>query len=365
MAKKALLLRNSERQTFKRCRRQWRWAYVDRLKPKAEAPALRFGDLIHRSLADYYVPGTKRGDHPALTFERLYEEQLDEAATFGFRDEDDSWHSAAEMGVAMLEGYVDEFEEAESVYSVICSERPFRAPVRVGGQKVYVVGTIDGVWRDRSTKKILFKEFKTARTIALDGLPLDEQAGTYWTYGPAALRREKILKPSDEPVGVLYTFLRKALPDPRPRNPFGQYLNQPTVEEIASALRERGIEPGRAKKDDLVSRAEIAGIDVGQLGSVSKVQPSPLFHRELVHRDEPERTRMHARVLAEIEDMLYVREDLDVRAYKNPGPLHAPNCRFCAFRDMCELEEVGADWEAMRDGTMVAWDPYDAHEERN
>jgi hypothetical protein len=49
-----------------------------------------------------YPPGTKRGPHPAETFEQLYEEELKEAVGFGFRDEDGKWEDALGIGVAML-----------------------------------------------------------------------------------------------------------------------------------------------------------------------------------------------------------------------------------------------------------------------
>jgi len=45
--------------------------------------------------------------------------------------------------------------------------------------------------------------------------------------------------------------------------------------------------------------------------------------------------------------------------YKNPNQM---NCNGCGFRDICELHEVGADWESVRDATMQPWGPYDSHE---
>ena len=42
-------LRTSERTTFKRCLWQWDRNYNDRLRPIREAPALRFGTLIHKA----------------------------------------------------------------------------------------------------------------------------------------------------------------------------------------------------------------------------------------------------------------------------------------------------------------------------
>lgn len=365
-----MLIRNSERQSFKRCRQQWRWAYVDGLTPNVAAPALRFGDLIHQALAAHFLPGVRRGPHPAETFAKLYEAQLDEAAKFGFRDDDEKWHEASGVGDAMLRGYVEEFGAADSEYKVISSERTFQWPVKIGrerdGKTIHIVGTLDGVWQHRQTKDIIFKEFKTAASINPDGLAMDEQAGVYWTYGPAVLRKEGIMKKGQQPVGVLYTFLRKAVPDARPKNELGQCLNQPSVDDLLQGLLDAG-KPhvGKKTKAEVIATAEKAKLDWQAWGEVSKSQPAPLFHRQFVYRDQAERTRMHNRIIAEARDMIAVRADVSdgdgESAYKNPGPLHMPNCRGCAFRDMCELHETGSDWEAMRDGTMKTWDPYDSH----
>lgn len=310
------LVRTSERSQFKRCRQAWWWAYVDHLKPATAAPALRFGGLVHAALAERYPPGVKRGPHPARTFERLYQQELETATAFGFRDEDGTWQSAGELGVAMLEGFVDTYGKDEQ-YRVVATEQTFQ----VGYRGFLYVGTFDGVWQDRSNKRILFKEWKTSADNRTRHLALDEQAGAYWTFGPPWLRRQGILEPGQELTGILYTFLRKAKPDDRPRNAAGLYLN----------------------KD----------------GSVSKVQPPPLFHREWVYRDAGDRRSVRERVLAEVTEMRMVRRGR-LAVYKNPNQF---NCAGCGFRDICELHETGADWEAVAKATMVPWGPYDAHDE--
>lgn len=327
----AVLIRNSERQSFKRCRQAWWWNFVELLKPQEPAKALRFGDLVHQSLAAYYKPGVRRGPHPAKTFVKLYEEQVEELGRMNMRaDDDEKWTDAAEMGEAMLKGYVDKYGERDKEYKVLHSELTFqvpivvRAPLVLGKRlKVNVVGTVDGLWEHRSSGDIILKEFKTAKAIDLAGLPMDEQAGTYWTYAPRAFWERGIIPPKKYPSHILYTFLRKAMPDARPENELGQKLN----------------------------------LD----GSVSKKQPSPLFERTPVYRDDFDRQIMHERVCEEAVEMEYTRQGI-LTPLKNPGPLYMPNCRGCPFRDMCELHETGGDWEALRDAVMIKWDPYDAHE---
>jgi hypothetical protein len=94
-----------------------------------DMPALRFGSLIHAALAKYYIPGTKRGAHPAKTFEKLYAEELKEQTTMGWRDEDEKWQDAGELGVLMMENYV-EFYGADDRWEVLCTEQPFETVVR-------------------------------------------------------------------------------------------------------------------------------------------------------------------------------------------------------------------------------------------
>ena len=324
-----LMLRNSERQSFKRCRAQWHWNFNDKLKPIEEAPALKFGDLVHQALAAYYRPGIKRGPRPAVTFEKLINDKYDKEFAEGFKDEDGDWHNAGDLGVRMLERYYDLYHEADKQYKVLGSEAVFQVPIKVlipghGTKKFYIVGTVDGIIQDRSTKEIAWLEHKTTKAIALDALAMDEQAGTYWTYGPQWMRAHGILKKDQEPTHILYNFLRKWAPNP---------------DDTYDAM-------GRKLNKD---------------GSVSKQQPAPTFKRQPVYRDEADKRNMHQRVMDEFIDIFLVRAG-ERPAYKNPGPLFMPNCRGCPFRDMCELHETGNDWEAFRDASMTTWEPYAAHE---
>lgn len=331
-----MLLRNSERQTFKRCRHRWQWTYLEGREPIEAAHALRFGDLVHQSMEKYYKPGRKRGPHPAKTFAELYHEQAKAMQDGGFDAyNDDRWIDALDLGVGMLEGYVDRYKVEDREYEIICSEQVFQVALKTEpviltpGEKprrvsFKVVGTIDGVWRHIKSKSVVFKEFKTAASIKTGGLAMDEQPSVYWTYGPKYLRKLGILKPDEMPRSILYTFLRKAIP-----NPDYTYDDQ-----------------GRKLNKD---------------GSVSKQQPAPYFERLPVYRDEATREIMHKRILAEAGEIAKARAG-SLPLYKNPGPLHMPNCSGCSVKDACELHEVGADFESVLEMTMKPWNPYAAHE---
>jgi hypothetical protein len=326
------LLRTSERTSFTQCRQKWWWSWVERLSPVEEVPALRFGDLVHRSLAAYYIPGRKRGPAPAATFEKLYHEQIEEHKREGFNVwSEDSWQTAGDLGVSMLERYVREYEEKDKRYQVIQSEIQFRFPLRRAKGKPPIgiqVGTIDGLWKDlepvSAKRPYIFAEHKTASAITVDGLPLDEQAGTYWTYGPAYMVRAGLFKHPEQINGILYNYLRKAKPNPdKTYDADGHVLN----------------------KD----------------GSISKSQPAPYFARELIFRDLTDRQRVHERVLQQLDEILKARAG-KLAVYKVPGSWFNPNCRGCSFRDMCELHETGNDWTSLRDSLYKQWEPYSEHE---
>lgn len=322
------VVRTSERVDFTRCRQRWQWAYQDRLRPIYNAPALRFGDLIHQGLAGYYKPGIKRGPHPAKVFTQAFDLQIEEGKEeFKIRevsaDDETKWNDARALGVEMLNNYVAEYG-ADERYKIVHPEMPFQIDLHDddGNYICTYVGQLDAVVKDRVTGHIGLFEHKTAASISTIHLPMDEQAGTYWALAPMVLEHMEILKPGEDLDFILYNFLRKAGKDPRPTNTLGQSLN----------------------KD----------------GTVSKKQPAPLFHRELVYRAPYERGMLMRRIQDQVAVMKRVASG-EEPAFKTilngcTGMLS------CQYRDMCELHETGAAWEELRDATMTTWDPYSAHE---
>lgn len=383
-----VLLRNSERSAFKTCRFRWAWTYggvwdIGPIRSTQPAKALWFGDLVHQALAAYYPPGVKRGVDPVETFLRLYDVRLDSmpARQSTVLKQDNEWLSMRDLGAGMLKGYVEEFSDADQEWEVISSERTFRLPVVVpeflvpmgesfdlGARRVFpafrlvVVGTFDGVWRHRSKRsRYAFKEFKTAATIKPDGLAMDDQAGYYFTYGPKWAWRMNIIPKGTYPSEILYTFLRKGIPNlDKTRDAQGRVLNLPKKEDLLAnypTLTMKGL--------SLASMMEMVAAETGDdplmVGQPSALQPPPFFERTPVYRDAHERREVHERVIAEAREMMMTRLGV-LQPYKNPGPLHMPNCRGCPVRDACELHETGNDFQVMLDATTERWDPYSDHE---
>jgi hypothetical protein len=325
------MLRTSERSTFKRCRWKWWQEFEEVLKPKTPVPPLRFGSLIHLALADYYKKGVRRGPHPAKSFLKYYDLEAKAQGEFGFRvddlEADEVWAEARELGVDMLNGYVEHYGKDDE-WEVVVTEQAFQqlVPNPVTGLPwFWYVGTIDLIMRNRLTKKLHIWDHKTAKSINVMYLSLDLQATGYWTFGLDWIYAKGLLSPRERPAGMIYNHLRKAFRDERPRDGDGFSLN----------------------KD----------------GTVSKKQPAPYLTRTPIWRDFNERERAREQVIEEFRDMQALRgsprtDAPPPRAYKNQSMFTCPGCWLF---DACELHEVGADWKPMLDLMTTPWEPYDAH----
>lgn len=319
-----MVVRTSERKDFMRCRQKWWWAYVDRLSPRERKFALGFGDLIHQAMAAYYIPGSKRGPHPVEIFRVLWAEHGE--GLYGQFDDEREWMKGEDLGVEMLVGYVD-FWGPEPDIHIIAPEQSFQIYIedsQTGERLATYVGQMDAVARIKlgGKWKLMLLEHKTTKSIPNSNiyLELDEQASSYWAYGPDWMRSVGILGKNEDLDGVLFNHLRKALPDLRPQDEQGRYLNQN--------------------------------------GTVSKKQPPPLYHRDPVYRNSAQRANTMARVEWQVWEMQGAKEG-EVPIYKHP----TGDCRWdCQFKHMCELHERGADWEDYRDAMYTKWDPYAAHE---
>jgi len=327
-----LLLRNSEVQTYKACRQQWNWAYGMNLKSKRPRPALEIGSTIHTGMEHWYIPGKKRGVHPAKTVAAIYYEGLKSGAhkeIYVRPDDNDDVDGESgdrveivDLMVEMMNNYVERWGKDEEL-EVIAPEQTFQVDVYDEDTRLYLFtacGQIDAVVRNRRTKQIGYLEHKTGAGLTPFGAPepLDEQSGMYWTYGPTWLKATGQIKESDEVDFIIFNRMRKGFRDKRPANSLGQHLN----------------------KD----------------GTVSKKQPPPLFARSVVQRSEHDQWILDQRMRSVAKEMLMIqRGELDI--YKSPNR----HCGYCEFRDMCEVHETGSDWEAILHAGFVGWLPYEDH----
>lgn len=363
MTEERVFIRTSERTQFAGCRQKWYWSYVKRRKPRSTSAALMFGDLVHRALAAYYIPETRRnrqrGPHPMETFERLCYEMERMGRTFGVKA-DDKWEDARDLGYVMLRNYIDHWGNDDEIL-VLYPEMPFQYDLH-DGEGNYVctyVGNTDALVFNLRTKKMGLFEHKTAASINTSHLFLDEQAGAYWCILPLWLRQNGILKEGQDLDFMLYNYLRKSVgTEEKHTNAKGEVVNKPKKEALAQRLVSEGADPALAKKWKVDEMIELIGeaTAYAELGEVSKVQPPPLFHREIVHRGPQDRANVYQRIMDQADEMSEVRHGLRP-PLKSPGK----DCSFCEWRDLCEVHEVGGDWKRMMAGMSKTWEPYSDH----
>lgn len=371
-------IRNSERGTIDKCPQRWWWSWREGLQPKETAKALWFGTGIHIALAHYYGPGKKR----RKDFIDLWREYADEEANamrvrLGGIDED-VYVEARALGESMLTEYVNEYN-GDKDWDVIATEQTFelRVPFRFDnlhpvlaelfiskyGDHFILNGTFDGVYRDNADRKrVKLMEHKTAASISVGHLPMDNQAGTYWMVAHSVGKAQGWLG-NEAIMGITYNFLRKALPDPRPVDAQGYRLNKPGKDAYVEALLADGYEFDTNTRGNLVipTIAVMEEIAASRgtvvLGERSKSQPPPLFERHLVKRTPRQRKMQLHRLQAEVTRMLMYREDI-MEVTKSPG---RDTCPMCPFKEMCELHESGGGWEDYRDAMFRGADPYADH----
>ena len=367
------MLRNSERSSFKRCQQAWDWAWVEGLERRGRvAQPLWFGTGVHLSLANWYCgPGLKRGPHPAETWSEYAKDVIETVKIPGLNDEDgDQFVNARDLGISMMENYVKTYGKDEHMY-IIQPEQTFSIDVpwpklpeghlllALAERKkllTKLVGTYDLAYRDLIAEQIWLEEHKTAAAISTAHLSLDDQGGTYFATASRALEKQGLIKKGERLRGIEYNFLRKGLPDPRPRNTDGAYTNKPGKKHYHAVLSEAGIKFKLSSKlDELKELSDDAGLVV--VGDVSKRQPAPLFLRERIHRTSRERASQLRRIQQEAVQIELVRSGVTAPS-KNP----TRDCsRFCQFHDLCELDERGGDTKDFKARVFGKRDVYADH----
>jgi len=364
-----VMIRNSERMDFTDCRQKWWWAYQDRLRPSgSDMNALVFGDIIHRALSSWYIPEKDRKKvvrrvRPAITVEKIFDKLELDARSNKVRvvdHESQEFVDAKELGINMMEHYFEHYG-MDDEFMVIYPEMPFQLDI-YSEQGLYVctfVGTTDCLVYERRSWQMGLLEHKTAAQITTEHLLLDPQASTYWTILPIWLREEGVLKPDQDIHFMEYNFMRKAvLDDDRPKNGDGMYLNSPKVAALREALDAAGhLYRKTLKKDELIELCDQVGVEWRQLGEVSATQPTGAFIRQKVYRNQVQREREMERILQQAREMRMVRNG-SLALYKSPSKM---KCQWCAYRDLCEIHELGHDVDGFIESAFHHWNPYRDH----
>jgi len=337
MADEIPLLRTSERGDFK-CPWLWYHHWVLGISPVRLPTWGVFGSALHRGLQVYYPPGVRRGnigDACDAFLEYLdgeirkigvdiFEEEYERAERKAQEDNKSiKLVPAHELGPIMLQEYA-QYYGPDKDWEVIHTEQPFQitvpTPNHTGALVIYA-GTWDALMRHRRTKRYWLWDHKGPKTLPkAETLEMNDQAGSYLWVAKEVLLHLGVFTARDVIDGIVFNYLKKALPDPRPVNAAGESLNQD--------------------------------------GSVSLKQPAPRFLRYESFRG-PAQKVMQARRVQDIAIHMQDMRDGTTPVYKNV----THECPRCILFDMCSAHEAGDDWELIRDELYVVRDPYADHRE--
>lgn len=361
------VIRSSERVDFKRCPKKWFWAWRMGLVPKAKQfGALDLGAWVHEALALWYTEGLTRKGSLVKRFREVANAAIRQAVKDGAPEAQIT--IALELfalGEAMMKAYRVQYGMDSNVI-VIQAEIPLEFDILDESNNVVAIHRLkpDLVYRNADTGEVWLMEHKTAGSIKLEHLTIDDQAKPYLAMAERALREVGAIGPRERLRGIMYNFLRKATPDERPRDAQGYATNKPAKADYLAAFAsgkpasQLAVNP-KLKVDELAEIARQHGYTV--LGARSKSQPLPSFVRHPIPATDKakavtmQRLRTDAVIVTALTEGLQQKKIDPALLPKTP---HRSCPKFCDYFTMCELEENGGDIRDMRRSMYLRRNPY-------
>jgi hypothetical protein len=290
-----------------------------------------FGRGVHYALAAYY----KDGEKPADAFQDWYLRELAvvRAQTGGlFEAEEQQFSGNLTLGIGMLDHYLLWAQTADKDLTVLDTEIESVLPlIAASGRKSgwYTFGfRLDAIARD-TTGALWVMEHKTASPFTFSRNQLynmerrlenDEQATAY-IY---ALGR---MYPEERIAGALFTYLKKAVPEPPRLVHGGTALSKnkqqdTTLELYVSAIKEHGFDP----------------VPYYTFLQHLRSEGNTFFKRFEVKRHPKQLVQFEKDLYRTVKDFSGVRTLND--AYPNP-PWYG--CQKCTVRALCEIVSLGMD----------------------
>ena len=385
-----LPIHNSDRATFKACRRKWDWSSPAKqnLTIRADVGGVYqpffFGTGIHHALESFYTPGISRdpveawktwfdimwvgGTITADWLDKVYDlkpQPVQDTNTLsglylvkGLRDilpdvDAYGFDEMRELGVGILENY-KRYAAEQDGFEIVATEHDFSVPIwdyekneilmardtredspNYGKMlEVHSRGRMDGMWVNPGGRMGLI-DHKTADKMdgELDAkLESDEQITTYlWAAEIEALYYD--LPHKGQPMQeLIYNVIRKAVPRPPTIVRGGLFSVDRNNESTTYDLVREWLHDADIMYSDLPEKQQ------GYVDWLREVGDEQYFVRKLVRRNRHQLDSIGKRIYLEALDMLG-----DVRIY--PNFRKDWSCLNCAFRPPCMAMETGEDWK--------------------
>jgi len=325
-----IIIRTSDRVTFKRCRRAWKWSshLHGNLEPKITADPLWLGTGVHFALEDFHGHNWFTKPSAALlAFASAWRlSKLPLPA---------EWEDNLALGIAIMDYYsntwlarccrdslqtywVDNVPQVEVTARV---KLPILGP---NGEDVYYQVTFDRIVEVDGYLWVV--EYKTAASFREGNYQTDQQTTSYCWLGQVVY---------DRPVkGVFYQQHRKTLPQAPAFSPYKRRFS----------TAEKQITSAPLYRDALVTlygtlnKVPADNIEyLNELQSKETELRDAFVIRERVTRNESELEHEGSSILLEVADMI----DPNLRIYRNATQW----CNMCSFLYPCIMHDDGSDWE--------------------
>ena len=353
---KVAVLRTSDRNAFRSCRRKWAWSSHLRgnLGPIQNATPLWFGTGFHFVMEDYHGHRKFQDPHMAL------DEYVRATKLYNPRMIPDDYQDAADIGHTMID-YLIKWEkrrEFSLLPTYVVDGEPqveinARIPVpmdpalieKYGLDEVVYSLTIDRVVEDPVSGMLWLFDYKTAKQFGTSMFQTDSQITTYcWAA----------TKIYDRPIaGMIYAQHLKhpiGLPKPLKSGALSCAQNQRTTSILYQEQLEniyKTVAGASEKERDYLN----------YLMMQEDERQDKFIRYDYIHRSQHMMEAEGMKILMEAEDML----NPNLALYPNPSR----ECTtFCSFNGPCVSMDDGSDWEAtIQDGYQQRPAEYDGWRE--
>ncbi len=331
MASSKILIRTSDRASFRRCRRQWGWSSVLKrgLEPSLKPGPFWLGSGVHYALEDFHSTKLFKSPQDAfLGYCKAYRRTK--------LSRPDDIKELTELGLGMMEHYEAWLKNRPRLKTFVHKgvhqvEVKFHIPLPVPKQFAHLYddvvyqGEFDRVVIDEE-RSLWLVEYKTAAQFELGHFQTDPQVSAYcWAANTL------YLKPIS---GVIYQQHKKKIPN-EPKVLSTGKLSTDKSQSTTHFLYRQALVNLYGKVD----KAPNAHIDTLNEFAMKESEDHDAFiRRDWITRNDHFCDAEGVKILLELEDML----NPDLPLYPNP----TRECSWCNFNSPCVSMDDGSDWEA-------------------
>jgi PD-(D/E)XK nuclease superfamily len=254
-----LVITHTDLATFLRCRRQWRWAYVDDFHPPprldGHAP---LGERVHKALALYYGLGSD----PVAEHDRIGREDVERLEGWSRPGwQADALYKDIVIGRACLTAFMEwvHREGEDSPYEVEAVEQTVQAPILDG--QVILRGKVDVLFRAKLDGFLYVNDHKTtgAWTSIREGLERSWQHHVYLAVLMLAM-------PTEIVAGAMYTVMHKVANPARATRPLVERFRVPGTTKMAAA---------KLAQIERICEQMLATMEAIERGGIDHAYPTP------------------------------------------------------------------------------------------